>query len=61
MDLDARLRIVIDKRTNATGLVARKKLADDAAGRENDGIRVVDVGLRHERLQFLKADQSEQA
>ena len=41
--LDARLRILIDQRTDAARLRAGEKLADDAAGGQDDRILLVDV------------------
>src|SRR5262245_13614591 len=43
MYFHSRLGILIDQRPDATRLRAREKLADDAAGRQDDRILVVDV------------------
>ena len=43
VNLDARLGILIDQRADASRLGSGKKLADDAAGGEEDGVFVADV------------------
>src|SRR5262249_59157645 len=55
MHLDARLRVLVDERSDAARLRAGEELRHDAAGRENDRKLCVDVLRRRTVLDRVEA------
>src|SRR5581483_6356664 len=55
VDLDSRLRVLIDQRADASGLRAGEKLADDSAGRQEDRVFGADVVHRSAVVRDVEA------